>query len=82
MKSRWARTALTSGGTKKGSFVVAVADRADRDRTGKQTMTLEREQHLGELVGKLRADQATANADSGEVRLVGHALGQLEAAAQ
>jgi hypothetical protein len=45
-------------------------------------VALECQQHLRHLVGQLEADQTAADADGGEVRLVGDALGQLDAAAQ
>jgi hypothetical protein len=45
-------------------------------------VALECQQHLRQLVGQLRADEAAADADSGEVRLVAEALDELQSTAQ
>jgi hypothetical protein len=45
-------------------------------------VALERQQHLRQLVWPLGAEEATADADRGEVCLVPDALGELQAAAE
>jgi hypothetical protein len=45
-------------------------------------VALERQQHLSQLARPLEADEATADADRGEVCLVTDALGELQTASE
>jgi hypothetical protein len=54
-----------------------VARRAGHNRAAEQPVALESPQQLGDAVGRLGTDQATADAQRGEIRLVAGALGQL-----
>jgi hypothetical protein len=54
-----------------------VAKAAGHDRSAQQPVALEASEQLGHLVRRLRSDQATADGQRSEVRLVAGALGQL-----
>ena len=64
------------------SHLVTVSDRSDGHRAGQQAEPLEGQQHLRHTVRQLRAHQAAANAQRGEIRLVTEALDQFQATAQ
>jgi hypothetical protein len=54
-----------------------VAQRPGHDRSAEQPVALEAAQQLGDLVRRLGTDQAAADAQRREIRLVAGALGQL-----
>ena len=53
--------------------VVAVSNRAGRDRTAQQPISLEREHDLRDSVGQRRSDHPAADAHRREIRLVAKA---------
>ena len=57
---------------------VAVADRPDGDRAAEHPVALERQRHLREPVRRLEPDDAAADAERGEVRLVTRAFGEFQ----
>ena len=61
---------------------VGVANRADRDRAGEQTVTLERVSDPRHPLRRLDPEHAGAEADPGEVRLVAGPSGELGAGAE
>jgi hypothetical protein len=57
--------------------LIAMANRARRDRSTQQPEAFERQQELGNAVRQLWADQATADAERDEIRLVAETLDDL-----
>jgi hypothetical protein len=61
--------------------LIPVAQGAGHDRAAEQPVLLEAPEQLGDLVRRLGTDQAAADRQRREVRLVAGALGQLGGAA-